>query len=353
MKPAKAVDSSSEPVTVAPTVDQARELAAEVLEANGAPKQVAQRVAESLVQAERMGHASHGLLRVREYADRIAEGQIRPGELPAVISRKGSVGVVDGRWGWGHLAAELAARTAVEIASETGVGFVTVRHCNHSGRLGEWVERIAADRRFIGVGFLSCGPAVAPLGGRDRVLGTNPLAIAVPTTDRPVVLDFATAGIAEGKVRVAARAGRQVPPGVLQTADGVPTTDPDDFYSGGTILPFGLHKGYGLSVAIQLMGEALTGGGRPGALRDEMANGLALLALSIDRAGGPQEFLDLADACRARITSSRPVDAGHPVVLPGDVEAAQVAAQPPGRVVVAGSLWDELHEALERGQHHG
>jgi hydroxycarboxylate dehydrogenase B len=325
----------------APTLDEAVGVASAILQDSGAPESAAHLVARSLVQAEQMGHASHGLVRVLEYRESAAAGQIVAGEEPAVATRTGSVAVVDGRWGWGHLAADLAARVAGDLAEETGAGFVAVRNCNHSGRLGEWVENLA-ERNLIGIGLLSCGPAVAPLGGLDRVLGTNPLAIAVPTSDRPVVLDFATAGVAEGKVRVAARAGKQVPPGVLQTGDGEPTTDPDAFYAGGSILPFGAHKGYALSVMIQLLGEALTGGGRPESQRTLMSNGLVLIALSPDPARPVPEFLALVDECRERITSSRPASADRPVLLPGDVEAHTAAAQPDGCVSVAAELWDEL-----------
>ena len=340
--------TAARPTVVTPTVEQARALVAQLLQDVGAPPAAAASVAGSLVTAERMGHASHGLVRVPEYRASISTGQIRPAETPVVLTRAGSTAVVDGRWGWGQLAAELAARTAADLARDTGAGFVTVRNCNHSGRLGEWVELIAA-RSSIGIGLLSCGPAVAPLGGLDRVLGTNPLAIAVPTPDRPVVLDFATAGLAEGKIRVAARAGKQVPAGVLQTADGEPSTDPGAFYAGGSILPFGAHKGYALSAVIQLLGEALTGGGRPGGSHTALSNGLVLVALS-PTPGGPQ-FLDLVAECRARIVRSRPVDPSRPVLLPGDVEAAVVRSQPAGRLRVAAELWDELHQLLqhERG----
>jgi uncharacterized oxidoreductase len=341
--------SSASAGLMSASITDAQDLAAAILMQCGAPDAAAQLVARSLVQAEQMGHASHGLVRVLEYRDSVASGQIRPTEEPDVVSCTGSVGVVDGRWGWGHVAADMAARFAAEIGEDTGAGFVAVRNCNHSGRLGEWVEYLAT-RNLIGIGFLSCGPAVAPLGGIDRVLGTNPIAIAVPTGDRPVVLDFATAGVAEGKVRVAARAGREVPPGVLQTVDGEPTTDPNAFYAGGSILPFGAHKGYALSAVIQLLGEALTGGGRPESPRTLMSNGLVLLALSPEPARQRTEFLELVDECRARITSSRPADPAVPVLMPGDVEMRHAAAQPAGQVAVSAELWDELLGVRQDGR---
>lgn len=340
-------DLAAEPAL--PTVDEAVDVATAILHNVGAPLSSAQLVARSLVQAEQLGHASHGLIRVLEYRDSVAAGQIVADAEPVIASRNGSVAVVDGQWGWGHLAANLAARVAGDLALEAGAGFVAVRNCNHSGRLGEWVEQMA-ERNLVGIGLLSCGPAVAPLGGLERVLGTNPLAIAVPTGDRPVVLDFATAGVAEGKVRVAAQAGKQVPPGVLQTPDGQPTTDPEQFYAGGSILPFGAHKGYALSVMIQLLGEAFTGGGRPDSTRTLMSNGLVLIALSPEPARPLPEFLAFVDECRARITSSRLASPDRPVLVPGDVEAAIAAGQPDGRLTVAAKLWSELGKIRRAGR---
>ncbi len=278
--------------SVTPTVAEAENLAARILAAAGAPPAAAGRVAASLVLAERMGHASHGLLRVLEYRNSTTNGEIDPTAVPEVVRRTGATAVVDGHWGWGHLAAQLATDTAAELALQQGAGVVAVRSCGHSGRLGEWVEELAA-QGLLGIGWLSCGPAVAPLGGLDRQLGTNPLAIAVSggPGDRPIVLDFATAGYAEGKVRVAARNGRPVPPGVLQTSDGRPTTDPNDFYSGGAILPFGGHKGHGLSIMLQIVADALCGGG-PGD-RPDSFNHLVLLAVA------PESLTD-SETYRAR-----------------------------------------------------
>jgi hydroxycarboxylate dehydrogenase B len=329
--------------TAYPRVDEARAVAAHILGRAGTPGPAADSIARSLVLADRLGHASHGLVRVLEYYQAATSGRVAAAQTPVVLDRSGATAVVDGRWGWGQLAARLAAETAAEIAATSGVAIVAVRNCNHSGRLGEWVEYLA-ERDLVGVGFLSCGPAVAPLGSSERVLGTNPLAVAIPTSDRPVVLDFATAGVAEGKVRVAARTGHSLAPGMVQTADGQPTTDPNDFYAGGSILPFGLHKGYALSVVIQLLGEALTGGGRPGDERTTLSNGLVLMAWAPGRLQPWPEFTALIDECRARITTSRPLDPARTVLLPGDVEAGQAARQPPDRVGVDAQLWSELVE---------
>jgi LDH2 family malate/lactate/ureidoglycolate dehydrogenase len=333
--------------TISAPTARAVDVAARALQLVGAPESAARSVAESLVLAERMGHASHGLVRVLEYRQSVTDHNIDPGATPAVVRRQGATAVVDGHWGWGHLAAGLAADVAADLAQDNGVGVVAVRSCGHSGRLGEWVERIAAGN-LIGIGLLSCGPSVAAPGGRRRVLGTNPLAVAMPARpgSRPLVLDFATAGIAEGKVRVAARAGRQIPSGVLQTEDGRPTTDPDDFYRGGAILPFGGHKGYGLSVMIQVLGESLCAD--PPSGHDPLANRLVLLAIAPGGLQPDDLFHDLIEEVQRRVRASAPD--GAEVLLPGDVEARTVASQPPGRVTVSAALWTELCTIAGEGQ---
>ena len=336
--------------TAYPSVADAVRVAATILESVGAPAQAARSVAESLVLAERMGHASHGLIRVLEYRASALDAQIVSTAVPIVDRRSGGTAVVDGQWGWGHLTARLASDLAIELAEANGIGIVGTRACNHSGRLGEWVERIAA-RGLIGIGWLSCGPAVAAPGGTSRTLGTNPIAIAVPTGDDsvPVVLDFATAGYAEGKVRVAARDGKRLPPGVLQTKDGEPTTDPQDFYAGGALLPFGGHKGYGLSVMIQILGDALCGTG-PQQGRELMSNHLLLLAVSPGNLQSIPVFHDVVGQVQQRIRSTAPDDSPDAVLLPGDVEARTVASQHPDQVAVSGALWSELGKLAQEGQ---
>jgi uncharacterized oxidoreductase len=337
--------------TAHPSVAEAVGVAATVLESVGAPTPAARSIAESLVQAERMGHASHGLIRVLEYRASALDAQIVAAAVPVVERRSGGTAVIDGQWGWGHLTARLASDVAIELAEANGVGMVGARACNHSGRLGEWVERIAA-HGLVGIGWLSCGPAVAAPGGTSRTLGTNPLAIAVPTGDdsMPVVLDFATAGYAEGKVRVAAHDGKQLPPGVLQTKDGDPTTDPHDFYLGGALLPFGGHKGYGLSVMIQILGDALCGTG-PQRGRELMSNHLLLIAVSPGRLQSIPVFHEVVGQVQQRIRSTAPDGSPEAVLLPGDVEARTVASQLPDHVAVSGVVWSELGKLVQEG--HG
>ena len=173
-----------------------------ILRALGTSDDYAREVAGSLVDAQLAGHDSHGLIRLAEYASFVNRGILHPAAQPEIVAAQGAAAVVDGNWGWGQPACHLAVRAASRIASENGVAAVTIRHCNHIGRIGEYVERLA-DAGLVGLAWCNADPAVAPYGGKSRLLGTNPIAAGIPLGpgQRPVIMDFATAATAEGKLR--------------------------------------------------------------------------------------------------------------------------------------------------------
>src|ERR1700761_3267355 len=231
------------------------------LAALGTPAGPAGQVATSLVRSNLVGHDSHGIIRLIQYAGWIADGQIQPAAQPGVSQRQGAIAVIDGHWGFGQSAARLAVDVVAETAAATGVAAVTIRACNHIGRLGEYVSDLA-DQGLAGLAFCNAGPVVAPFGGAGRALGTNPFAWGAPGgPGGPLVVDFSTAGVAEGKLKLAAADGRPVAEGLIVDAAGHSSTNADDFYAGGALLPFGGHKGSGLSVMIELLGGLLTGMG--------------------------------------------------------------------------------------------
>ena len=155
---------------------------------------------------------------------------------------------------------QLAAETSVSLARECGLGGVVVRRSYHIGRVAPYVEHIAR-AGMIGIAMSNAGPGVAPFGGRQRVLGTNPFAWSMPIGEDagPLTFDIATAAIAEGKLRVAQANKRQVATGMLVDTEGAATIEPNDFFAGGAILPFGGHKGNGISILAQMLGRALAG----------------------------------------------------------------------------------------------
>jgi LDH2 family malate/lactate/ureidoglycolate dehydrogenase len=201
------------------------------------------------------------VLRIPQYAQRIRDGLIRPAARPRFVEGRQAAGLVSGEWGFGQLTGRLATDEAVRRAREFGIGAVGVVRCNHLGRMGEYMERAGEQGcvALVWVGGLGRRAAV-PFGGRGPTLGTNPIAVGFPVAgEHPVVMDFATTAVAAGKIMVARANHRPLPEGCIVDKDGRPTTNVEDYYAGGALLPAAAHKGFGLSVAAELLGQALTG----------------------------------------------------------------------------------------------
>lgn len=324
-----------------------------ILEAAGTPPDLASIVAESLVGANLAGHDSHGVMRLLSYVGFVRAGHVRPAARPEVAHRRQAMAIVDGRWGWGQPAARLATETAMALATEHGIGAVTVQHCNHIGRLGEYVESMTR-AGMMGLALCNAGHVVVPYGGRDRRLGTNPFAWGAPTAapEQPIVLDFATAAVAEGKLRVALAKGQPIAPGLIVDAQGHPSTIPDDFYSGGALLPFGGHKGYALSVLVELLAGALSGAA-PSCLPEyDGSNGTLIVAFNIADFRPLESFVDQAQRFRTTITDSRPAEGFGAVALPGDPEAAERRQRLESGIPLPAQTWSDLTTlAAQLGAH--
>lgn len=322
----------------------ARSLASRVLRALGTPESVADQVAHSLILAQQMGHDSHGIVRLREYASFVERGLVVPDATPQVVRAAGAVRVIDGNHGWGQIACRLAVKEAVAVARETGCVTVTVRNANHVGRIGEYVEELAA-ANLVGLMWCNSDPCVAPFGGVERMLGTNPFAAAVPTMEQPVVVDFATAAIAEGKVRVAKVTEASIPSGAVIDSTGRESTDPNAFYDGGALRPFGQHKGYALSLLIELLGGGLSGGHPSVTDRYISGNGVVLIALDPTFFVEQSDFLrDTTEAVHA-IRLSRAANPNQPVLVPGDIEL-NAAQQRSSELPVASEIWNDITNLL-------
>jgi uncharacterized oxidoreductase len=260
-----------------------------------------------------------------------------------VTQRRGAIVIVDGRGGFGQPAARLAAGELATLAREHGVAAAAIQRANHVGRLGEWVEQLA-DEGLIGIAFCNAEPTVAPYGGSERRLGTNPIAWATPGKP-PLVMDWSTATMPEGKLAVARARGEKVPHGVIVDQNGEPSRDPADFYAGGALLPLGAHKGSGLSVMIQLVGGALAGTGVFGE-QGEAANGTVLIAL--DPAAFADDFDDEAQQFTAALAATRPARGFDAVLVPGEIERRTRARRAQEGVPLPAATWSEL-EALKGG----
>ncbi|MDQ3695471.1 MAG: Ldh family oxidoreductase [Chloroflexota bacterium] len=326
-------------------VPELRQLATTLIAAIGTPADLAKSVSDSLINANLAGHDSHGVLRLPGYLAAARAGDVRVAARPAVTHVDRATARVDGGWGWGQPAMWLATETVRERAREHGVGCTVVNRCFHIGRVAPYVEALAR-HGLVGLAMSNAGPAVAPHGGRQRTLGTNPFAWAVPRGPEmePLSFDIATAAIAEGKLRVAQSKGLPVAPGLLLTEDGRPTIAPDDFYAGGALLAFGGHKGSGISLLAQVLGLGLAGLDTSTFSGPRGANGPVIIAIEIPPFSDPEQFVTAITALCGRIAASPPAEEVERVLLPGDLEIATRAEREQTGIPIPDTTWGQLAE---------
>ncbi len=324
-------------------------LANALLVAAGTGPDAAALVASSLVGANLVGHDSHGVLRLSTYLEGVRLGHVVPDAAPTVLHRRGATAVIDAADGWGQPAMWLATNEAIALAREFGLGAAAVRRSYHIGRVAPYVEAIAASG-MIGLAMSNAAPAVAPFGGRGRVLGTNPIAWAAPRGDGkpPVCLDVATAAIAEGKLRVARAKGAGIPAGAVVDLDGRPATDPNAFYDGGALLAFGGHKGSGFGLLAQIVGRGLAGMDPSAYDGPRGVNGPFVLAIDVAPFSDPEEFLRQVGLQCDAVTGCPPGADCDEVLLPGEPELRTRARREVEGIPVAASTWAELLAEAER-----
>lgn len=297
----------------------------------GAADDEAASVAHYLVKSDLVGHASHGVLRVKQYVEQIGKKQIVCRTTPQLVNEGPGFAVLEGGLGFGQIGAAHATRLACDKAATQGIAMVALRNSAHVGRLGDWVE-LAAERGCASFQFVNtlAAPTVAPWGGKERRLSTNPLAWGMPVEgDEPIVVDLTTSVVAEGKVRLARTAGKKIPTGWIVDRNGQSSTDPNDLYNGGALLPLGGldagHKGYALSLMVDLMAGAISGGGASGAGRKINCNNFTVIAIDTKRISASGDIEAEAAQFADWIRSAMPADASRPVLLPGDIERANLA----------------------------
>lgn len=232
----------------------------------GVPEKDAETVADNLIMADLRGIESHGVQRLKRYVDGILSGGINLKPEIRIIREGASYALIDGDEGLGQVVGRKAMRLAIRKAEESGIGVVAVRNSNHYGIAG-YYALMAAEEGMIGISMTNSRPLVAPTGGVERLLGTNPIALAAPAGDRPFLLDMATSVVPIGKLEVYRRKGRPIPEGWAIDSRGSITTDVERVFNGGALLPlggfgelFGGHKGYGLSVMVDILTGILSGG---------------------------------------------------------------------------------------------
>lgn len=309
----------------------------------GATPENAEGVTSSLIAANLAGHDSHGVMRIPSYVEDIHNGRIRPAATPIITQERAATAIVDCAGTFGQLGARLTAQTAVRKAKEVGMGGAALFRANHTGRIGEWAE-LGASQGVITIATAS-GPfvrLVAPFGGRERSLGTNPIAWAVPRPGGrpPILLDFATSAAAQGKLMVARAKREPVPHGWILDSQGRSTTDVEDYFGGGVLLPFAGHKGYALSVIVELMAVALSGGDAV----PKTERGSCLFVACIDPgAFRPDDlFGESVERVANRLKGVKPADGFDEVLLPGEPEARARQKRLTDGIPLPDATWEAL-----------
>lgn len=340
--------SGPETAAVAVRVERAPivALGCALLERAGAPPTAARTVMEHLADASAMNLHSHGLMRISQYLAEIASGGIDPTAVPEVRVVNPTRLAVEARRGFGQVVGMALVDAALPVARTLGMAVATGRGLGHTGRVGAYPEAIAR-AGLIGIAACSGPPSghwVAPFGGREGHISTNPLAFSWPVAGGdPVVADFSTAATAEGVVRSLRNRGLPAPDGMLRDHDGRPTTDPGTLYAvpKGAIQPLGGPLGY-RGTALALLVEVLTTLLAGESIDDPTRAGTDMTVIAIDPSDG---FPDLADRLSAFIRSTAPIDPTQPVLMPGDRErAAAVAAT---SLLVDPPTWAFLTDAAE------
>src|SRR5580765_7994476 len=246
--------------------DRLTRVSAALLRAAGASEEEADAVAVGCVNANFAGHDSHGIIAVPTYIDRIKAGHIVPGAKWTIVQESPATTVIDGHWGFGFHVNAKAMQLTIDKAKKTNVAACTVFRQSHVGRLAAY-PLMAMKEGMIGLATADSGrspKAVAPFGGREERLGTNPISMAIPSDlGAPLYLDMATSAAAAGKIAVAVARNEPVPPGWVIDSAGKPTTDPRQLRQGGALLPLGGpdggYKGTGLAVMVEILCGLLTG----------------------------------------------------------------------------------------------
>ncbi len=319
-----------------------------LLRAAGASHEEADAVATGCVNANLVGHDSHGIIAIPTYIDRIKAGHIVPGAKWTIVQESPTTTVIDGHWGFGFYVNAKAMQLTIEKARKTNVAAVTVRRQGHVGRLAAY-PLMAVKEGMIGLATADSGRSakvVAPFGGRAARLGTNPISIAVPSDlDGPFCLDMATSAVAAGKVALAAARGEQIPAGWIVDQDGRATNDPTRLRKGGALLPLGGTEGYkgsGLAAIVEVLCGLLTGLGFGVEPTGRHNDGCFMAVFNV------AAFRPLADFKKevaefARYLKATPPAEGSPgVFYPGEVEYIRAQERGKNGIDIEDATWDKL-----------
>ncbi|MGE0723901.1 MAG: Ldh family oxidoreductase [Alphaproteobacteria bacterium] len=332
-------------------------LVADIFAAAGCDAGESARIGSMLTGANLAGHDSHGVIRVPRYVEALQGGRVKAGQGLTTVVGGDAFAVVDGNYGFGQTVGPLAVALGTSIARKHGIAIVALRHAGHLGRIGDYPE-IAAAQGLVSIHLVNVAGSqlVAPFGGVDRRFSTAPVAIGVPVPgEDPIILDFATSLVAEGKCLVAWAGGKTLPPGALIEPDGRLSTDPKTLYGEvpagtvpnpnngpGAIRAFGEHKGSGLALMCELLAGAFTGSGCSGPERGIVANGMLSIYMAVDRFHSGDGFASELRRYVEWVKSARPAAPGGEVLVPGEPERRMRAARLADGIPLPEQVWTDI-----------
>jgi uncharacterized oxidoreductase len=333
-----------------------------IFETAGTDRAEGSRIALHLIGANLTGHDSHGVIRVPRYVQNLQDGDVLAGQTITIAAEGPTHAVVDGNLGFGQTIGPLAVEVGIAKAKAAGMSVIALRNAGHIGRIGGWGEQ-AAEAGLISIHFVnvSQGQLVAPFAGVDRRFSTNPLCICIPGAagEAPLLLDFATSIVAEGKVLVASNGGKPIPGDALIAPDGTMSSDPAVLYGKltpggprsagngpGAIRAFGDHKGSGIAFMCEILAGVLTGGGTSGPLhpattRRRITNSMLSIYLDPDHFG-TRHFVAEAREYAAYAKSSRRADPETEVLVPGEPESRTRAHRLANGVPLQLDTWNSI-----------
>ena len=323
-----------------------------VFQKHNVPPDKAEVVTRSMVDANLVGHDSHGVIHLPKYVRELEAGLIQPNAPTETVHESASVAVLDGNWGFGPVIATRAVEMAIQKAKQTDISSVAVSRCNEVGRLGGYAC-LAADAEMIALLMVNDhggGTCVAPHGGVEGRLSTNPIACAVPIEGQnPIVLDMSTSIVASGKIRVKQHRNEALPEGWLINSEGEPTTDANDFYGipPASILPLGgiaSHKGFGLSVIVDILAGALTGAGCSRSPDARVGNGLFVLVINVPSFREFPGFSTEIERFIDYIKSAKRAIGADEIMMPGERSWNEQRKREQDGIPIDTETWQQIQE---------
>lgn len=335
--------------------DALKTMVARLFAGVGCEDEEARVIADHLVEANLAGHPSHGVIRAPIYLQWLREEKVKGGQSLEIVVNTDTLTIADAGLGFGQWTGKQAVEIGIRKCRQNGVALVGLRNSAHLGRIGTWAE-MAAAAGLVSLHFVNTtglGMFVVPVGGKDARLSINPISVSIPVEGQPpIILDMCAAATAEGKLKVARNKGVPVPDDTILDADGNPTNDANDFYGPpggrpvGSILPFGGHKGYGLGLIAEILAGALTGGGCSTTGKQQLEQGMLSIYVDPNHLGEPGPIQEEVQRYVDFVRASPPIDPERPVMVPGEIENQNRAAQSDG-VDLDETTWAQLVDAAK------